>query len=124
MVGSVLIVDDDPAFRALAKRIVIDSGLSVVAEAGTAAAAVTVADELRPDAILVDVGLPDRDGIDLACDLHARAWRPRVVLISSDPDVAVLVPERCDADGIAQTLPFVAKAELPNAPLRRLLSDG
>ena len=117
-------MDDDPAFRALAKRMVVGSGLSVVAEADTAAAAITAADELRPDAVLVDVGLPDRDGIDVACDLHARDWRPRVVLISSDPDVAVLVRERCDADGLAHTLPFVPKAELPNAPLRRLLSDG
>ena len=117
-------MDDDPEFRALAKRMVVGSGLSVVAEADTAAAAITAADELRPDAVLVDVGLPDGDGIDVACDLHARDWRPRVVLISSDPDVAVLVRERCDADGLAHTLPFVPKAELPNAPLRRLLSDG
>lgn len=124
MAGSVLIVDDDPAFRTLARRIVADSGLEVVGEAETAAAAETAADSLRPDAVLVDVGLPDRDGIDLACDLYARPWSPRVVLVSSDPDVGTLARERCAADGLAETLPFVPKAELPNAPLHRLLGDG
>ena len=50
----VLVVDDDPAFRDLARRILAVFGLEVAAEAGTAAAALAMAGALRPDAMLVD----------------------------------------------------------------------
>jgi CheY-like chemotaxis protein len=48
MSASVLLVDDDPVFRRLARRMLIAAGLVVVAEAGTVAAAVVAARELRP----------------------------------------------------------------------------
>jgi DNA-binding NarL/FixJ family response regulator len=113
----VLLVDDDPAFRCLATRILSDAGLEVVATAGDAAAAVAAARSLKPGAALVDVGLPDRDGVDLAHELAALPWRPRVVLTSSDRDAAA----RIDSEGGNHRLPFVPKEELPSAPLRRLL---
>ena len=61
-------------------------GLRVVGEAGTYAEGAAAAAELRPDAALVDVGLPDGDGLELAAHLVALPWRPRVVVASSDPD--------------------------------------
>jgi DNA-binding NarL/FixJ family response regulator len=115
----VLIVDDDPDFRGLAARIVVAGGHTVVGEAGTVASAMDAAHELKPCAALVDVGLPDGDGISLALALMALPWRPRVVLTSSDPDAAS--PEdvrRCGAGA------FIPKDQLPNAPLRRLLTAG
>jgi DNA-binding NarL/FixJ family response regulator len=108
---SVLIVDDDPAFRRLARRILTDAGLTVVAEAGDAGSAVIAARDSRPEGILVDLGLPDRPGLDLAHELLALDWRPRVVLTSSDPEAA----------GLGDGLPFFAKEDLPAAPLRALL---
>jgi DNA-binding NarL/FixJ family response regulator len=116
MTLSVLVVDDDPAFRAVARRIVAAAGgLAVVGEAGTAQAAAEIADELRPDALLVDVGLPDGDGVALAVRLIALPWRPRVLLMSSDPE-AVGSEEllRSGASG------FLFKQDLPEAPLKRL----
>ena len=110
-----LIVDDDPAFRALARRMISAIGLEVVGEVDGAAAAAESADALRPDGILVDVGLPDGSGIELARRLARRPWAPRVLLVSSDPDAA----PGPSAEGPA--LPFVPKAELPGAPLGRLL---
>lgn len=117
MPGTVLLVDDDPRFRALARRMLTAAGFGVVGEADTVAAATAAALKLRPDSALVDVGLPDGDGISLAGELTALPWRPRVLLTSSDPDAAS--PDdilRCGANG------FVPKGELPNAPLRRLLA--
>ena len=73
---SVLVVDDDAIFRALARRMLGDCGLAVVGEAETVAAGMAAASELRPDAALVDVGLPDGDGIALARELAALPWRP------------------------------------------------
>jgi DNA-binding NarL/FixJ family response regulator len=115
MTASVLLIDDDPAFLSLARRIMEAIGVDVVGTAKDAAAAVIAANALRPDAALVDVGLPDRDGVDLAHELAALPWRPRVVLTSTDIDAA---------DGAREALPFVPKAELPSAPLHRLLTAG
>jgi len=116
MSGSVLVVDDDPAFRSLAHRLLAAFGLAVSGEAGTAAAAIAAAGALRPDGVLVDVGLPDRDGIALARELAALPWRPRVVLTSSDVEAATASDVR--ASGAAA---FVPKEQLPNAALERLL---
>jgi DNA-binding NarL/FixJ family response regulator len=115
---SVLVVDDDPVFRVLARRVMSGSGLSVVGEADSAAGALAAAAELRPDALLVDVGLPDGDGIALARQLAALPWQPRVVLTSIDADAAS--PQdllRSGADG------FAPKDELPSAGVRLLLGS-
>jgi DNA-binding NarL/FixJ family response regulator len=115
MSGSVLIVDDDPGFRSLANRMLTEAGLTVVAEAGDARTAVIAANASRPEGILVDLGLPDRAGLDLARELFALEWHPRVLLTSSDPEAAQLL------DGQRDSLPFLVKEDLPNAPLRSLL---
>jgi DNA-binding NarL/FixJ family response regulator len=116
---SVLVIDDDAVFRALARRMLVDCGLMVVGEAETVATGMAAAMELRPQAALVDVGLPDGNGIALARELSALPWRPRILLTSTDPDAA-------SADDIRRSgaTAFVAKDELPNAPLRRLLATG
>jgi CheY-like chemotaxis protein len=116
MPPSVLVVDDDPVFRDLARRVLAAVGLVVVAEAESLETALDVAHALRPDAALVDVGLPDGDGFTLAQRLSALPWRPRVVLTSTDADAAS--PEDLRRSGAGA---FVAKHELPNAPLERLL---
>jgi CheY-like chemotaxis protein len=114
--ASVLVVDDDPAFRELAKRLLTGTGLDVVGEADRAARALSTARELEPDAILVDVMLPDGDGVALARDLAALPWRPGVVLTSTSPDAVGQ-----DEIGGSGVVAFVPKHELPSAPLRRLL---
>jgi CheY-like chemotaxis protein len=117
MSPSVLVVDDDASFRKLATRTLISWGCTVVGEAGTFAEAIARAGELRPDAALVDIGLPDGDGFALAQRLAALPWRPRVVLISSDSDAASEASaRRAGAAG------FVPKEELPGDLLRRLIS--
>jgi DNA-binding NarL/FixJ family response regulator len=117
MSGAVLVVDDDPVFRGLARRILTTSGLAVVGEASSVVEAIEAAERLRPDAALVDVGLPDGDGIALAQRLVALPWTPRVVLTSSDPDAVT-----CDDLHRVGAAGFVAKDELPNAPLLQLLA--
>ena len=93
------------------------AGLDVVGEAGSAGAAMAVARAMKPDAALVDVDLPDRNGIALALELSALPWRPRVLLTSADIDAAR--PDdvrRCGATA------FVHKADLPNWSLAHLLA--
>jgi DNA-binding NarL/FixJ family response regulator len=109
---SVLIVDDDPAFRALAGRLLSESGFVVVGEAESIAAALEAARRVRPAAALVDVGLPDGDGFALARQLTALPWQPRVVLTSMHPNVGSSAEVRRSG-----ALAFVHKGDLPRAPL-------
>ncbi|MEA2232840.1 MAG: two-component system, NarL family, response regulator DevR [Solirubrobacteraceae bacterium] len=117
VMSSVLVIDDDDAFRDLVRRMLGSVGFVVIGEADTVATGIAAAHELRPDAALVDVGLPDGDGIALARELSSLPWRPHVVLTSTDPDAAT-------ADDVRRSgaHAFVAKDQLPNAPLRRLLN--
>jgi DNA-binding NarL/FixJ family response regulator len=117
MTSGVFVVDDDPVFRDLARRMLRCAGLSVLGEADTVGSAMAAVRDLEPSAVLVDVGLPDGDGVTLAADLAALAWRPSVLLTSSDPDaVSPADVRRCGARG------FLAKADLPGAPLDLLLA--
>jgi DNA-binding NarL/FixJ family response regulator len=114
--GSVLIVDNDAAFRALAARVLAASGLTVVGEADSVSRALSAAGRLKPAGILVNAELPDGDGITLARELGALPWRPRIVLTSIDPDIATAENvRRAGATG------FVNKVDLASAPLARLL---
>jgi CheY-like chemotaxis protein len=113
---SVLVVDDDPAFRRLACRIIRDMGLTVAGEAGTIAAALAATDT-HFDAALVDIGLPDGDGTTLAVQLVALPWRPRVVLTSTDLEAMT-----ADAARSVGAVGFVPKAELADSSLRRMLA--
>jgi CheY-like chemotaxis protein len=112
----VLVVDDDAAFRRLAVRMLLAIGLGVAGEAASVAEAIAIANDLKPDAALVDVWLPDGDGIALAGALSALPWRPRVILTSSNADAAS--PEDIRRSGAEE---FVPKDQLPNSALRHLL---
>jgi CheY-like chemotaxis protein len=115
---SVLVVDDDPDFRKLAVRLLVAGGLTVVGEADSVAAGRAAATRLEPSAILVDVELPDGDGLTLTRELATLPWRPRIVLTSIDGDII------SDADAQnAGARGFVNKADLPTAPLAQLLGD-
>jgi CheY-like chemotaxis protein len=118
MAQSVLVIDDDPVFRALARRMLADCGLAVAGEAESVAKGRAAVEELRPDAVLLDVMLPDGDGVALARELVSLPWAPRVLLTSSSADSAGA--EEIDHSG---AVGFVPKAELPGAELDRLLGS-
>jgi DNA-binding NarL/FixJ family response regulator len=80
---SVLIVDDHDGFRCRVRALLERAGYSVVGEAVDAAQAIAAARRLRPDILLLDVQLPDRDGFSVAHELNAEPDAPRIVLISS-----------------------------------------
>jgi len=116
---SVLVVDDDSAFRDLAARVLTGWGHVVVGRAGNVAEALEQAAEARPQAALVDVALPDGDGFALAERLVALPWRVRVVLISADADrPARRAAQRVGARG------FFPKEQLSSEALRQLFEEG
>ena len=77
---TVVIVDDHAEFRAAATALLEAEGFDVIGEAGDAVQALAVAARLRPQVVLLDIQLPDRDGFAVAGEL---VGGPLVVLISS-----------------------------------------
>jgi DNA-binding NarL/FixJ family response regulator len=80
---TVLIVDDHAAFRASARALLEAEGFEVVGEAADGAGAVAAVAALRPKIVLLDIQLPDVDGLAVAEQLAAAFDAPAVVLISS-----------------------------------------
>ena len=76
----VLLVEDDEALRNVLRVLFEANGFRVVA-AGTAAQGEHDARLHRPDIIIVDLGLPDRDGLNVITAV--RAWSPVPILVLS-----------------------------------------
>jgi len=118
MSRSVLVVDDDASFRELAVGLVRAWGHDVVGEAAGVTEALERAEELHPDTVLIDVGLPDGDGVRLTTRMCSMPWKPRILLISSDSQAATDGEARC-----AGAVGFIPKSDISDGELRRLL-DG
>src|SRR5437763_1280050 len=84
MSTSVLIVDDDRGFRRAAAELLSGRGYRVVGCASTVEEALVRVAELGPDVVLLDVNLPDGDGVRLAAELCGGENGRRVLLTSSD----------------------------------------
>jgi CheY-like chemotaxis protein len=109
---TVLIVDDDLEFGQVAADLLADRGYQVVGHAATADEAVALCDGLDPDAVLLDVRLPDANGVTLANRLRGASGRPRILLTSTDRKaVGPAVVQLCGASG------FVPKTELTRSDL-------
>jgi DNA-binding NarL/FixJ family response regulator len=113
---TILIVDDHPSFRGMARALLESEGFDVVGEAEDGAAAIQAARELHPDVILLDVQLPDIDGFEVAAQLTQNGNSPAIVITSSRDacDFGSLV-EQSGARG------FIPKAELSAEAVSALL---
>jgi CheY-like chemotaxis protein len=118
MATRILIVDDDPRFRALARTLLGRLGYVIVAEAADGAKALVAARRVRPDAALVDVQLPDIDGLALAQRLHEADGGLRILLTSTDPTL-VAPAALADSGAVA----FVPKDKLAVTDLAPLLGE-
>src|SRR5262249_12128429 len=80
---TVLIVDDHPVFRSFARRLLEQAGFAVVGEAEDCASGIEAAHALRPQAVLLDIVLPDGSGLAVAADRAASYETTAVVLTST-----------------------------------------
>jgi DNA-binding NarL/FixJ family response regulator len=78
----VMVVDDHALVRAAIRQAISAHGIEVVAEAATAAAALETASEVRPDVLLLDLGLPDRSGLQVLRELRDRLPDTKVVVLT------------------------------------------
>ena len=116
---SVLIVDDHAPFRSAARALLDGDGFEVVGESEDAAGALAAVARLRPAIVLLDIGLPDADGFEVA-ELLARGDDPPVVILISSREVAWY--RRRLAESPARG--FIAKGELSAAAVQALVDGG
>jgi DNA-binding NarL/FixJ family response regulator len=111
-----LLVDDNDAFLETASLLLEREGLTVVGVASSIAEALRQARALRPDLILVDIGLGNESGFDLARLLARDDLGADVILISTgaEADYIDLIAESPAAG-------FLAKSELSGQGIGRLL---
>jgi two-component system response regulator NreC len=114
-----LLVDDHAIVRSGVRRLLEEAGFEVIAEASTAAEALALARTETPDAIVLDIGLRDRSGLDILPEL--RATGARVVILSMQ-DEPVYARRALEQGAQGYVLKDAADEELADA-LRAVLSD-
>ncbi len=86
---SVLIVDDHPVVRqGLRALLEVQDDMTVAGEAGDGPAAITLAESVRPDIVLLDLKLPGMDGVAVLQPLRAAGLRVLVLTSATEPSAA------------------------------------
>ena len=116
MSRTLLIVDDHAGFRAAARALLDAEPFTVIGEAATGGEGLAEVARLRPEIVLLDVHLPDRDGFEVA-ELLARSPRPPHVLLTSSRSLGD-VRARVAASG---AVGFLSKDQLSLDSLERAL---
>jgi two-component system chemotaxis response regulator CheB len=116
----VLIVDDQPAFRANLSQLLTQVGLVVVGEAGDIPEADAQVQALRPDLAVVDIMLPGMNGLDGTRRLKAQAPAMRVIVVSAYGDETEAWQHAAIEAGAEQ---FVSKDDLEAGLVRRWTMD-
>jgi len=106
----VLIAEDEALIRLDLKEMLEEEGYDVVGEAGDGEQAVKLAEELRPDLVILDVKMPVLDGISAAEQIVARRIAPVVMLTAFSQ--RELVERAVDAGAMAYLVKPFAKSDL------------
>lgn len=115
MTTQVLVVDDHAVFaETLAASLSTNPDIEVVGVATTAAEGHQKAARQTPDVALVDLGLPDMGGVDLARRLRTSSSRTRVVILTGDTDAA-LFPQAMAAGACGYLIKDAGLAEVTDA---------
>ncbi len=103
----VLLVDDSPAFVQSALRtLALEAGVVVVGCATSGRQALEMVSDLEPDVVLIDLAMPEMNGLEATKRIKALAHPPRVVILTLYDD-----PEYREAAEAAGADAFVAKAD-------------
>lgn len=120
----VLVVDDEPAIRRLLRTALERAG-HAVSEAGDAAAALASLAADRPQVVLLDLGLPDRDGLELIPLVRARSDATILIVSARDATEQKVTALDLGADDYV-TKPFDTEEVLARvrASLRHRITAG
>src|SRR5690242_12375295 len=101
---TILVVDDEPKIATLARDYLEHAGFAVVTAADGPAALTTVR-QRRPDLVVLDLGLPGLDGLDVTRQLRRDSTIPIVMLTARDDELDKLIGLELGADDYV-TKPF------------------
>ncbi len=117
--GTILVVDDEPKIRALV-RDALSAEAGRVLEASTGRDAIAIAAAERPDLIVLDLGLPDMDGLEVC--RAVRKWSSAPILVLSarpgEEDKSLLLDAGAD-DYVTKPFSIVELRARVRAQLRR-----
>lgn len=106
----VLVAEDEALIRLDLVEMLHEEGYDVVGQAGDGQEAVDLAEELKPDLVIMDVKMPRRDGIDAASEIATKRIAPIVILTAfSQRD---LVEKARDAGAMAYLVKPFSKTDL------------
>ncbi len=119
----IVIVDDHPLFREGIKTIIAHNGrFEVIAEAGTGREGFDKCRDLKPDLVLLDISLPDENGMEVARQIRHHLPRTRIVILSMHAKIDYIVEafqagatgyvvKESAAERLAQAIDAVAAGE-------------
>jgi DNA-binding NarL/FixJ family response regulator len=122
-----MLADDHRMLREGLRRSLTDEGFDVVGEASDGEEAVRLADGIRPDVILMDVTMPDVDGVEATRRIHQQHPEIRIVMLTMHADQSVIAEalragasgylvKDCSTDEIAEAVRLAASDESSLSP--------
>src|SRR5690242_867805 len=87
----VLLADDHGIVRRGLRSLIEEAGLCVVAEAADGLEALRLTEELKPDLLVLDIGMPRLSGIEVAARSQKLDRPPRVVILSMHADESYII---------------------------------
>ena len=96
----ILIVDDIPEMRDLARLRLEQAGHEIVGEAETGRSGIAMAERTQPDAVVLDVMMPEMSGLEALPEIVAAAPRSRILVFSSLPEITLADVRRLGGPGL------------------------
>jgi DNA-binding NarL/FixJ family response regulator len=116
----VLIADDEPLFAdALEVLLVADGRIDVVGTARNGREAVTLARDLRPDLVLMDLSMPGLDGFAATAEILGADGRVRVLVLTGSDDPADVAKARS-----AGAVGYITKDQIAETLVDTILAAG
>jgi DNA-binding NarL/FixJ family response regulator len=122
-----LLADDHRMLREGLRRSMVDEGFEVVGEADNGEEAVRLVAELRPDVVLMDVSMPEMDGVEATRLIRATDVDTRVIMLTMHADSDVLADalragasgylvKDCSTEEVAEAVRLTAKGDTALSP--------